>query len=365
MSKLNKLANILLDFSTTVQKGEKLIIDTCVEAKPLVQQLIKEATKRDVYVHVILNDDDYNQNLIINNTNNLDKLSEDTKQLDTKFASMDAYIVIRSNKNEFNSAGVSTKQMSDYAITTRQALQTRLSKKWVLMSWPTHGLAQKAEMNYDDYYEFCLNSMICDYEKMNHDLQPLKKLMQNTNKVKIVAPNTNLEFSIKDIDVEICGGKINIPDGEVYTAPVIDSVNGVVTYNVNSAQRGKTWNDVSLTFENGKIVKATCSNQDDRELMDIFNSDEGASFVGEFSLGVNQNIKKPIGYTLYDEKIGGSFHFTPGNAYEHTDNTNRSALHWDLVCILNEEFGGGQIYFDDVLIQDNGKFVLDILKPLN
>lgn len=365
MSKLNKLAKILLDFSTTVKEGEKLIIDTCVEAKPLVQILIKEATKRNVYVHVILHDDDYNQNLIINNTNNLPKFEEEIEQLDTKFSSMDAYIVIRANKNEFNSAGVTSEKMNKYALTSRKAIKTRLTKKWVLMSWPTHGLAQKAEMNFDDYYDFCLNSMVCDYEKMNHDLQPLKTLMQNTNKVKIVAPGTNLEFSIKDIDVEICGGKINIPDGEVYTAPVIDSVNGTITYNVNSSERGKTWNDVCLTFKNGKIVDATCSNQSNEELMEIFNSDEGASYVGEFSLGVNQNIKQPIGYTLYDEKIGGSFHFTPGNAYEHTDNTNRSSLHWDLVRILNKEFGGGQIYFDDVLIQNDGKFVLDVLKPLN
>lgn len=365
MNRLDDLGKILLDFSVTIKKGEKLVIDTCVEAKPLVQRIIKLATERGAFVHLILNDDDYNQDMIINNTSQKKQHEKDVELLVEQFDSMDAYIVIRSSKNSFNSAGVDTKTMSQYSITQRPSLTKRLTKKWVLLSWPTHGLAQQAEMNFDDYYEFCLNSMICDYEQMNHDLQPLKDLMIKTDKVKIVAPNTNLEFSIKNIDVEICGGKINIPDGEVYTAPVIDSVNGYITYNVPSSQRGKVWNDVKLTFKNGQIINAECSNQSNEELMDIFGSDEGASFIGEFSFGVNQNIKKPIGYTLYDEKIGGSFHFTPGNAYEHTDNTNRSALHWDLVCILNEEFGGGEIYFDDKLIQKDGKFVLDQLKALN
>lgn len=365
MEKIRKLADLLLDYSTKVQSGEKLVIDASIEAKPLVNEIIKGATKRGVYVKLRINDDDFSQNLIKNNAASINHFEFDQGLLDNAFESMDAYISVRATKNDFSSKEVTVEEMNAYNTVTRKAINTRLTKKWVVLRWPTHGYAQKAEMNYNDYVEFCMNSMVNDYEKMTHDLEPLKQLMDQTSNVRIVGPETNLTFSIKDVPTVICSGLRNIPDGEVYTAPVIDSVNGVVKYNTYSMQNGKKWENVKLTFENGKIIDATCTNNDDAELMSIFNVDNGAKYVGEFSLGVNKNINKPIGDILYDEKIGGSFHFTPGSAYEQADNTNRSALHWDLVCIQNEEFGGGEIYFDDVLIRKDGKFIPEELKILN
>lgn len=365
MEKIKELAILLLDYSTRVKKGEKLVLNASVEAKPLINLIIKEATKRGVYVHLILNDDDFSQNLINNQVKNTDKLLQSV-EFDTQlFETMDAYIAIRATKNDFSNKNVSLEDMNLFSKLQRKSLNKRIEKKWCILKWPTHAFAQKAEMNYDDYFDFCLNSMVNDYKKMTNDLQPLADLMAKTDKVKIKGPNTNLTFSIKGIGSVICSGLRNIPDGEVYSAPVIDSVNGMLTYNTYSMRNGKKWENISLTFKNGQIIKASCSNASDEELMQVFNVDKGAKYIGEFSLGVNKNITQPIGDILYDEKIGGSFHFTPGQAYAKANNGNVSSLHWDLVCIQNKNYGGGEIYFDDVLIRKDGKFILPELESLN
>lgn len=187
--------------------------------------------------------------------------------------------------------------------------------------------------------------------------------MDKTDKVRIVAPETDLTFSIKGINAVKCAGKLNIPDGEVYTAPVKNSVNGTIKYNAPSIEQGLKFENVKLTFKDGKIVEATGNYTE--KLNEIFNTDEGARFVGEFAIGVNPYVTKPIGDILFDEKISGSIHFTPGCCYDDAFNGNISSIHWDLVLIQLENYGGGEIYFDDVLIRKNGIFVLDELKPLN
>jgi len=208
---------------------------------------------------------------------------------------------------------------------------------------------------------------MADYSKMRDAFKPLKDLMDKTDKVRITGPGTELEFSLKGLGSVPCAGECNIPDGEIYSAPVIDSVNGQITYNTPSGYQGNVYEDVCLKFEKGQIIEASCSNPaDDKKLNEIFKTDEGAKFVGEFAIGVNPYITKPMGDILYDEKIAGSIHFTPGQAYEgEADNGNKSAVHWDLVLIQTEEFGGGEIYFDDVLIRKDGIFVLDSLTGLN
>ena len=198
---------------------------------------------------------------------------------------------------------------------------------------------------------------------MSKSIDKLVDLMNKTDKVRIVGKDTDISFSIKDIPAIKCAGEMNIPDGEVYTAPVKDSVNGTIAYNTPTEYQGVTYTDVKLKFENGKIVEATAN--DTERVNKVFDTDEGARFVGEFAIGVNPYITKAMKNILFDEKIRGSIHFTPGNAYEDADNGNRSAIHWDLVLIQTEEYGGGEIYFDDVLIRKDGLFVLDELKCLN
>ena len=219
-------------------------------------------------------------------------------------------------------------------------------------------------MNTDKYFQYALEVMTVDYNQMKQDIVPLLKLMEKTDKVRILSPNTDLTFSIKDIPIIPCCGECNIPDGEIYTAPVKNSVNGIITYNVPSVYHGNMYHNIQLTFENGKIIQATSDDNNNR-LNEIFNTDDGSRYVGEFSLGLNPKILHPVGNILYDEKIIGSLHFTPGSSYHNAYNGNQSVIHWDLVLIQRKEYGGGEIYFDDILIRKDGMFVLPELQHLN
>lgn len=360
-----KLANILLDHSLELKANDKLIIETIVEAKDLNKEILIQANKRGVYAELNLSDDDYKSLLLENKNNNIDNLEVFTNHDINKYKDIDGVIAIRGFKNEFSAVDVDPILMQDIQRKRMKLSEVIMSKKWILINYPTHAMAQKAKMSYDKYVEFCNQAMCSDYKAMRKNLLPLKELFNKTDKVHITSPGTNITFSIKGIDTVICSGENNIPDGEVFTAPVKESVNGVIKYNTYSIQQNKRWDNIELTFENGKIVKSTCDNASEDELSKLFDIDDGARYTGEFSIGVNNNIKNPIGDILYDEKIGGSFHLTPGVAYEDANNGNKSSLHWDLVLIQNESFGGGEIYFDDVLIRKDGKFVIEELLSLN
>ena len=181
--------------------------------------------------------------------------------------------------------------------------------------------------------------------------------MEKTDQVHLKGPGTDLKFSIKGIPAVKCDGHRNIPDGEVYSAPVRDSMNGVIQYNADSMMAGSLFKNIRFEIKNGKIVDATCDG-DVKKLNEQLDIDEGARYFGEFALGVNPHVIKPMLDTLFDEKIRGSFHLTPGNAYDTAPNGNKSALHWDIVCIQTPECGGGEIHFDGKLIRKDGLFVL-------
>ena len=224
-------------------------------------------------------------------------------------------------------------------------------------------MSQLANMSTEAFEEFYFDVCTLDYAKMEKAMTPLVDLMQSTDKVHIKGPGTDLSFSIKGIAAIKCAGECNIPDGEVYTAPVRNSINGTLSYNCPAVYQGVTYENIQFTFIDGKIVRATANNTE--KINQVLDTDEGARYIGEFALGVNPYILKPMKDTLFDEKICGSFHFTPGNCYDEAPNGNKSAIHWDLVCIQREEYGGGEIYFDDVLIRKDGLFVLENLQGLN
>src|SRR3989442_12228368 len=187
--------------------------------------------------------------------------------------------------------------------------------------------------------------------------------MDRTDAVRITGPGTDLTFRIKGIGAVPCEGRRNLPDGECFTAPVRDSVNGTLRINTPSLYLGTTYENLNFTFEGGRIVKAAGAPQD--RLEKLLDSDEGARYVGEFSLGFNPYVLQPMKDTLFDEKIAGSFHFTPGQAYTIADNGNRSQIHWDLVVIQRPEYGGGEGWFDDERGRKDGRFVAPELEGLN
>jgi len=246
--------------------------------------------------------------------------------------------------------------------------QVRVPKtKWVVLRWPHPAMAQSAGMSTEAFEDFYFR--VCagvDYAKMRTAAEPLAELMAATDAVHITGPGTDLRFSIKGIGSEPCNGDRNIPDGECFSCPTIDSAEGVVQFNCETLYRGTIFNNIRLRMARGRIAEATADTTDNtRKLNEILDSDDGARRIGEWSLGYNPHVLRPMKDILFDEKIAGSFHFTPGNAYEQVGNGNKSQIHWDMVCIQRPEYGGGEVRFDGKLIRKDGLFVLPELMGLN
>lgn len=279
---------------------------------------------------------------------------------------MDCYIGIRGSDNVAELADVPQEKMSLYEILYATPVHhgIRVPKtRWVVLRYPNDSMAQLSGTSSEAFEDFYFRVCNLDYSKMAKAMKVLVELMDRTDKVRLTGPGTDLSFSIKGIPAVACAGEMNIPDGEVYTAPVRTSVNDKITYNAPSLYQGFTFENICLEFKDGKIVNATAN--DTERLNHVFDTDEGARYIGEFAIGVNPYVLYPMKDILFDEKISGSIHFTPGNCYEEAPNGNESAIHWDLVLIQREEFGGGEIYFDDRLIRRDGRFVLPELDCLN
>ncbi|WP_141604514.1 aminopeptidase [Terrilactibacillus laevilacticus] len=357
------LAKTLIHHSLNLKEKERVLISASLSSKPLIQALIDEAYASGCYPYVDLSDQEITKQLIMGYQE--EQLATEEGWRHRIYHDVDAFIKIVANENDAELTDVPAEQMRRVGKALKKSNDYLISNlRWVLLNYPTPSLAQKAGMSTSKFTDYLLEVCNVDYEKMAKAQEPLKELLEKTDRVRIVSPGTDLTFSIKNIPVVPCAGENNIPDGEVFTAPVKDSVNGTITYNTPSPYQGITFNHVSLTFKDGKIIKATADNNNER-LQEIFNTDEGARYVGEFAIGINPLIREPMGDILFDEKICGSIHFTPGQAYEDADNANRSSIHWDMVLIQRPEYGGGEIYFDDQLIRKDGQFIFEELKGLN
>jgi aminopeptidase len=277
---------------------------------------------------------------------------------------MNAYIAVRGSNNITELSDVPPEKMKLIGRKMRRVQDQRVKKtKWVVLRWPTPSMAQLAGMSTEAFEDFYFDVCTLDYRKLLPGMKTLKRLMEKTDRVQIKGPGTDLRFSVKGIPAVICGGDRNIPDGEVFTAPVKDSVEGHVTFNAPSIYQGIAFDGIRLEFKNGKVIDATSN--ETKKLNKILDSDPGTRYIGEFSLGFNPRVFQPMRDILFDEKIAGSFHFTPGQAYEEADNGNRSQVHWDMVSIQRPDYGGGEIYFDGKLVRKNGKFLPNQLHSLN
>lgn len=361
--RLEKLSETIVNHSVKIKQKDRVLINYQEQAKPLVKILIEKIVAKGGIPFAKMNDPEI-EALLMDKTDD-ERIKEKVIRSQFDVDNYDVFINIAYTTNDYETISVSKeiKQKQGKALAKTNDIRIN-QRRWTILNYPSKLDAYKAKMTSDQYYNYALDVMNYDYQKMDKNIQPLKELMEKTDQVRIIGPGTDLTFSIKGMKAIPCCGTANIPDGECYTAPVKDSVNGIITYNTPSPYQGNTYRNISLTFKNGQIIKATCDGDDDK-LNEIFDSDEGARYVGEFSFGFNPLIKEPMGDILYDEKIMGSIHFTPGQAYADADNGNRSIIHWDLVLIQRPEYGGGEIYFDHVLIRKDGQFVLDELKSLN
>jgi aminopeptidase len=362
--RITVLASNLINYAIKLKEGEKVFIENNgVFERDLIIALVEEAYKVGGQPYVSLKDAQVERALRIGATMpHFDKLAEYEAAI---MADTDCYIGVRSGSNISELSDVPSEKTKIYeqTIWNKVHKQQRLSKRWVILRYPSGSMAQLAKMSTVGFENFYFDVCNLDYGKMSVAMDSLVDLMDRTDKVRITGPGTDLNFSIKDIKAIKCDGQVNVPDGEVYTAPVRDSINGVISYNAPSPYQGFTFENVRLVFENGKIVEATSN--DTERINKIFDTDEGARYVGEFAIGVNPYIQNPMQDILFDEKIDGSFHFTPGSCYEDAYNGNKSDIHWDLVNIQRPEWGGGEIFFDDVLIRKDGRFVIPELECLN
>lgn len=363
-SRIETLAKNLINYSIKLQKGEKVLIENFGLQRELVVALVKEAYKAGGYPFVSLKDHQVDRALMMGGIQEQYEMMADFEA--EVMSKMDAYIGLRSghNINEFADIPDDKMKLQGQTIGQKVHRDIRVPKtRWVVLRYPTSSMAQLAKMSTEQFEDFYFNVCNLDYSKMDKAMDALVELMNKTDKVRLTGNDTDLTFSIKDIPAIKCSGQMNIPDGEVYTAPVRDSVNGKISYNTPSPYNGFTFENVQLTFKDGKIVEATANNTE--RINKIFDTDEGARFIGEFAIGVNPFIQHPMQDILFDEKIDGSFHFTPGQAYDDAYNENNSNIHWDMVMIQRPEYGGGEIYFDDILIRKDGRFVIPELEPLN
>ena len=362
--RIETLAASLVNYSCAIKKGEKLLIEAKGIDYMLINSIVKETYKAGAYPFVEIFDNRVSRELLLGETEEYAKLK--AKYDGYRMAEMDAYIGIRGGENCNENSDVPEKNLQIesefYMHPVHHELRVKKTK-WVILRYPNQGMAQQAGMSTDAFEDFYFNVCNLDYSKMDKAMDALKARLDAADKVRIIAKDTDISFSIKGIGSKKCSGEHNIPDGEIYTAPVKNSVNGVITYNTPSIQNGFKYENVSLTFKDGKIISATGNAPE--KINAIFDTDEGARYVGEFSFGVNPFIVKPMGDILFDEKISGSIHFTPGCCYEDCDNGNVSAVHWDLVQVQTKEYGGGEIYLDGELIRKDGRFVAEDLLLLN
>ena len=361
-ARFDKLAQLLVEYSTRLKRNETVLIESFDVPDEMTIALVRAARKAGAIPFTQIQRARVTRELAMNASErqlNLMAIHELARM-----KRMDAYIGLRGSQNITELSDVPPDQMKLMAKKLRPVQDQRVKKtKWVVLRWPTSSMAQLAGMSTEGFEDFYFDVCTLDYRKLQPGMKALKTLMDKTDRVEIRGPGTDLRFSIKGVGSIICGGDRNIPDGEVFSCPVKDSVEGHVTFNAPTIYQGIGFDGIRLEFRDGKIIDAT-SNQTEK-LNKILDSDPGARYIGEFSLAFNPYILNPMRDILFDEKIAGSFHFTPGQAYEDADNGNRSQVHWDMVNIQRADYGGGEVYFDGKLIRRDGDFTPKELKSLN
>jgi aminopeptidase len=361
-SRFDHLAGVLIRHSTKLKKGEHVLIELFDVPDEMGIALIRAARAAGGVPFLSLHHARVARELALGASEEALKVNCAVEL--ARMKKMHAYIAVRGSHNITELSDVPETKMRLIAGRMRPVMDWRINKtKWVVLRWPTPAMAQQAQMSTEAFEDYYFKVCTLDYARMIPGMKALKALMDRTDRVHLKGPGTDLQFSIKGIGSIMCGGDRNIPDGEVFSCPVKDSVEGCVTFNAPTIYQGTAFDSIRLEFSQGRIVNASANNT--KKLNEILDSDEGARFIGEFSLGFNPHILHPMRDILFDEKIAGSFHFTPGQAYETAGNGNKSRIHWDMVNIQRKDYGGGEVWFDGKLIRKDGLFVVPALEKLN
>lgn len=360
--RIRQWAEVLVNYSTRVKKGDVVLISASgAEALPLVKELYVLCLEKGArYVEYEFTFPEISRHFF--NRAKKEQLNYFPQHKLDFMKQVNVFIAISAADNTMTLAQADQSAMITHARVTRPISDWRVKNtRWVITRYPTFGAAQDAKMSLEEYEDYVFAACCIDWQAESRKQEKLKRYVDRADRVRILATDTDLTFSIKGLPGIKCDGRFNIPDGEVFTAPVRESVEGYITYNCPTIYQGKEFSNIRLEFSAGKIVKATCQGMD-AELNRILDTDPGARYVGEFAIGVNPGIRRPMRNILFDEKIFGSIHFTPGQCYDDCSNGNKSAVHWDMVKLLE---GDGEIWFDDRLIQKDGRFLPKDLLDLN
>ncbi len=349
--RISRLADVLLEHSLNVKEGENLVIRSGYLAKPLIDEFYKKLINKgaNAFVHILV--DDHKKYLMENarakQLENTNVLYEDI------YKKADAVLVIEAPENTKYLSSVDPKKNMEYNKTLSPVLKEIMSKRWVLTNYPVEAFAQDACMSLEEYEDLLFDAVLVDYKKMDQEMDKIINLFNEANSIRIVGLDTDLTFSVQGRKGTKCSGQNNVPDGEVYYAPVTSSANGHIYYEFPAIRYGNQVDGVRLEFKDGKIVSAK-ADRNEQFLNQMLDTDEGSRYLGEFGIGLNYGIKKFIKNILFDEKIGGTIHLATGNAYEGSGGDNRSALHWDMIKELRNV---GEIYADGKLVQKNGIYI--------
>ena len=364
-SRLEKLGDLIVNHSCEVNPGERVLIESSKNCAPLIKYIINKCYEKGALPFVLLKESDIQSELLRN-------ISAEQINIQSAFESvmmseMDVYIEIKDDDNLFELSDVPPEKWSLYHNLYYKPVHwdIRLPKtKWLTVRYPSKVFAQKFGMSTEKFEEFYFDTILADYGEMGKLMLLLKERMDKADRVRILTPTTDLNFSIGKYKAIICNGKINLPDGEVFIAPELESVNGTITYNADVLYQDITFSNIKLNFKDGKVIKAV-SGSTTRELNRILDTDLGARYVGEFAFGTNPKIDRIVKNIIYDEKMLGSIHLALGASHPASNNGNESGIHWDMVQIHKKANGGGKVFFDDELIMHDGIFVTSDLQELN
>jgi aminopeptidase len=354
-ARIEKLADILVNYSLKIKKGDTIIVSSGPEAKDLVFEVSKLILKKGAFPKVNITLEGYKYVTFKYSSEDQLKKCPKTEVFEAKDAAGEIRIGAETNTKELTN--IDPKKITLQKKAKKIISDIRLKKdNWVLCEFPTDALAQDAEMSLEEFQDFCYDATNIDWELMSKKQDKLKETLDKGSEVRIKSPDTDLTFSIKGRQGIKCAGHRNMPDGEVFIAPVETSTNGYIKYSYPAIKEGKEVDGIRLEFKNGKVVKAEAAKNENflKEMLDV---DKGAKYLGEFGIGVNYNIKKFIKEILFDEKIGGTIHLAVGMAFKEGGGKNDSALHWDMIKDLRN---GGEIYLDGKLIQKNGQFTFQL-----
>lgn len=357
-----KLAQLLASYSTQLNRGDRVLLDMIDVPDEFTVELMRAARRRGAIPITEVRHTRITREIMLDTDPKHAALVRDLELFRMK--KMQAYVAVRGAANASETSDVAADKLKLFTKTLRPVLDYRISRtRWVVLRWPTPSMAQAANMSTEAFENFYFDVCTMDYARMARATKPLEKRMNRASRVRIKGPGTDLQFSIKGIGAKPCCGLRNIPDGECFTCPTLRSAQGVIQFNTPTIYAGTKFENIRLELKDGRVVKATGSNE--QRLNEILDTDPGARFVGEFSLGYNPHILNAMCDILFDEKIAGSLHFTPGQAYDECGNGNKSAVHWDMVLIQRPEWGGGEVWFDNELIRKDGLFVPKDLQGLN